>query len=258
MQQVQVFNFRDSEVRTIVRDGEPWWVANDVCRILDISEAHRSLASLDDDEKGRHTVTTHGGPQEMTVINESGLYSLILRSRKKEAKVFKKWVTSEVLPSIRKTGSYMAPSHPVRNAVTEVDRMAGMINQVVPALAGRITEVSTKQLEMDDRLSAVEERQKATDPRAIEIRMKYLESCKTLLVFGTKGKPQAITFPSYWRELKDLIGINSFKNRAALTVPMMDKCVAYAQEWCKTRGVAPPTLFDEMHQQQPHQHEQSA
>ena len=100
--------------------------------------------------------------------------------------------------------------------------MAGLVNQFLPAIAGRMN---------------VEERQRITDPRAIEARMRFLENCKNLLVFGTKGKPQAVTFRGYWSTLKDLIGINSFQNRAALTVPMMDKCVEYAKAWCETRAV---------------------
>lgn len=108
MTAVEVFAFPQTgkQVRTVVRDGEPWFVARDVCAVLGIVEAHRSLASLDDDEKGRHSVTTPGGPQDVTVVNEPGLYSLILRSRKPEAKAFKRWITHEVLPAIRRTGRY--------------------------------------------------------------------------------------------------------------------------------------------------------
>lgn len=101
------FAFEGQGVRMEVDAGEPWFVLSDVCRVLEIKQAHRAAASLDDDEKGRHTVTTLGGNQEMTVINESGLYSLILRSRKPEARRFKKWVTSDVLPTLRRSGAYV-------------------------------------------------------------------------------------------------------------------------------------------------------
>jgi prophage antirepressor-like protein len=94
------------ELRTVVIDGEPWFVAADVAVILDMSNVHSSLALLDDDERGVHTVETPSAPQSMAVVSEAGLYSLILRSRKAEAKPFKRWVTHEVIPSIRKTGSY--------------------------------------------------------------------------------------------------------------------------------------------------------
>ena len=81
--------------------GEPWFVAADVCAALGIEQAHHALDRLDDDEKGVASITTLGGAQSMGTVNEPGLYSLILGSRKPEAKRVKKWVTGEVLPSIR-------------------------------------------------------------------------------------------------------------------------------------------------------------
>lgn len=109
MNEIQVFNFNSNSVRVVVREGEPWFVAKDVCRVLELDNPRSTLALLDDDEKGVHSMDTLGGNQSMTVVTESGLYSLILRSRKPEAKMFKKWVTSEVLPSIRKHGAYLSP-----------------------------------------------------------------------------------------------------------------------------------------------------
>lgn len=99
-------------VRVVMIDGEPWFVAADVASALTIGRTDDAVARLDDDEKGTATVRTPGGEQQMTIINESGLYSLILTSRKPEAKKFKKWVTSEVLPTIRKTGRYVDPLAP--------------------------------------------------------------------------------------------------------------------------------------------------
>ncbi len=101
-----VFTFDKMDVRVIRKDGEPWFVASDVCAALTIADASMAVARLDDDEKGTSSVGTLGGEQAMMIISESGLYSLILTSRKSAAKRFKKWVTSEVLPSIRKTGTY--------------------------------------------------------------------------------------------------------------------------------------------------------
>ena len=100
------FSYSGRQVRTITRDGEPWFVARDVCAVLEIRNVADVVATLDDDEKGVATVDTLGGDQRVGVINEPGLYSLILRSRKPEAKQFKRWVTHEVLPQIRKTGRY--------------------------------------------------------------------------------------------------------------------------------------------------------
>ena len=104
MNELSIFNYGQNEVRTVQVDGEPWFVAGDVCSILDITNTTRATDGLDDDEKGLHTVNTPGGNQQVSIVNEPGLYSLILRSRKPEAKAFKRWITHEVLPTIRKTG----------------------------------------------------------------------------------------------------------------------------------------------------------
>ena len=110
MNELQVFNYNGNEVRTIQKDGEPWWVLKDVCEVLDISQAVRVAERLDEDEVSQTHITDSLGRQQSTyIINESGLYNVILRSDKPEAKPFRKWVTSEVLPSIRKHGAYMTP-----------------------------------------------------------------------------------------------------------------------------------------------------
>lgn len=103
-----VFLFNTFEVRTISRDGEPWFVLSDVADILGFSRSRNASRILDDDEKGAHILSTLGGDQELTVISESGVYALALKSRRPEAREFRKWVTSEVLPAIRKTGRYEA------------------------------------------------------------------------------------------------------------------------------------------------------
>ena len=97
-------------VRSILINGDPWFVAADVCKALELEKTNRALSRLDDDEKGAHSVSTPGGRQRMSIISESGLYSLILGSRKPEARAFKRWITHEVIPSIRKHGAYMTDS----------------------------------------------------------------------------------------------------------------------------------------------------
>ncbi|NGM39033.1 Bro-N domain-containing protein [Methylobacterium sp. DB0501] len=105
--EMKVFQDQDREnFRVLDRGGDPWFVLTDVCRKLEIGNPSDAAKRLDDDEKGVATIDTPGGRQPATIISESGLYSLILTSRKEGAKAFRKWVTSEVLPSIRKTGSY--------------------------------------------------------------------------------------------------------------------------------------------------------
>ncbi|HFK2184244.1 Bro-N domain-containing protein [Pseudomonas aeruginosa] len=100
------FNFGKQQVRTLLIDGDPWFVAADIAAALQYRDSFNMCRNLDEDEKGTQIVSTLGGAQEMLAINESGLYAAILRSRKQEAKLFKKWVTGEVLPAIRKTGRY--------------------------------------------------------------------------------------------------------------------------------------------------------
>jgi prophage antirepressor-like protein len=100
------FTFEETLVRTVVKDGEPWFVAKDVCEILDVGDPSKAVDRLDADETGTTSIRTTSGSRELLTINESGLYSLIFTSRKPEAKRFRKWVTSEVLPAIRKTGRY--------------------------------------------------------------------------------------------------------------------------------------------------------
>ncbi len=100
------FSFEKNNIRTTIVDGEPWFVAADVCVTLGIKNHRESVRHLDNDEKDVISNDTLGGKQQVTVINESGLYALVLRSRKPEARRFAKWVTSEVLPTIRKTGKY--------------------------------------------------------------------------------------------------------------------------------------------------------
>ena len=107
MNELQIFkNNVFGQVRVVEQDGEPWFVAKDVCNCLELSNSRKALSRLDDDEKGVTLSDTLGGRQEMATVNEYGLYSLVLSSRKPEAKEFKRWITHEVIPSIRKYGSF--------------------------------------------------------------------------------------------------------------------------------------------------------
>lgn len=108
MNELQIFNNEDfGEIRTVTIDNDPWFVASDICKALDLSNPTMAMDRLDDDEKSKLNLGLPGG--STNCVNEYGLYSLVLASRKKEAKNFKRWITHEVLPSIRKTGSYGKP-----------------------------------------------------------------------------------------------------------------------------------------------------
>lgn len=108
---MQVFSYEGNDVRTVQRNGEAWWVLRDVCDILNLTTPARVAERLEEDEVSQtHIIDSIGRKQETTIISESGLYNVILRSDKPEAKSFKRWVTHEVLPTIRKHGAYIAPA----------------------------------------------------------------------------------------------------------------------------------------------------
>lgn len=109
MSTLDIFNYADQQVRTVVVDGEPWFVAADVAAVLGYSATAAMTRSMDDDEKGVHVLHTPGGDQSVVIVSEPGLYEAILRSRVPQAQEFKRWVKRDVLPTIRKTGAY-APS----------------------------------------------------------------------------------------------------------------------------------------------------
>ena len=108
-QNTSIFNFNKQSIQIVVKQYEPWFVASDVAKVLGYRNASDAARLLDDDEKGTHNLRTLGGEQKVIIVNESGLYALVLKSRKPEAKPFRRWVTSEVLPTIRKTGGYSCP-----------------------------------------------------------------------------------------------------------------------------------------------------
>lgn len=108
LEEMTVFqNEQFGEVRIVTKDNQPWFVAADVCKALEISNSRDAIGRLDDDEKGVALTDTLGGKQNLRVISESGLYTITLSSRKPEAKQFKRWITHDVIPTIRKTGGYV-------------------------------------------------------------------------------------------------------------------------------------------------------
>ena len=148
MKDLQIFSYNEKQVQI---NGEPWFVLKDVCDVLGISKYRDVVERLDEDERALVKVDTLGGVQNMIAVNESGLYNVILRSDKPEAKPFRKWVTSEVLPSIRKTGSYQ--TQPMTTA--QMFAMQAKVN-----------------LEQEQRLAALEsraERNEQTMQKAMEV-----------------------------------------------------------------------------------------
>mgnify|MGYP003370201417 FL=1 len=130
MTDMQIFTYNSNEVRTVELNGEPWFVLKDVCEVLGIADHKVTARRLDADEVCQTPLTdSMGRQQETSIINESGLYNVILRSDKPEAKPFRKWVTSEVLPSIRKHGAYMTPET-LQAAILNPDTMIQLCQQL--------------------------------------------------------------------------------------------------------------------------------
>lgn len=131
---LQTWNYESSEVRTIQKNGEPWWVLADVCKVLDLSNPSKVADRLEPDEKANFELGLRGGATNC--INESGLYAVILRSDKPQAKPFRKWVTNEVLPSIRKHGAYMT-DQTLERALTSPDFLIELATQLKAEQAQR-------------------------------------------------------------------------------------------------------------------------
>lgn len=119
MNNIKIFENKElGTIRTVMIDEEPWFVGKDVAGALEYNEPHKAVVKhVSEEDRTKHPILTEGGNQEMWIINESGLYALIFGSKLESAKKFKHWVTSEVLPSIRKTGSYSTVEYPIDAAI---------------------------------------------------------------------------------------------------------------------------------------------
>ena len=148
MNAMQAFNYEGNEVRTVMKDGEPWWVLADVCQVLGIQNNRNAARRLDDDEKNTvHLADGIRGNPNMTIINESGLYKVILRSDKPGAKKFTRWVTQEVLPTLRKTGTYSMPGAAQPFTMEQMAQFAAavaaqVVTQIVPVIISTVKEAA--------------------------------------------------------------------------------------------------------------------
>jgi anti-repressor protein len=142
----QIFNFNGNDVRTVSMNGEPWFVLNDVVSVLGLSNSRMVKDRLTGDVSAAYTIPDAlGRPQETTIINEDGLYDTILESRKPEARAFRKWITSEVIPSIRKHGAYMSP---------EVIEQTILNPDYIIKLATRLKEEQTARIAAENKLDS--------------------------------------------------------------------------------------------------------
>ncbi|MGG4267407.1 BRO family protein [Peribacillus simplex] len=141
MNQLQkVFNYGDNEVRTVVKEEEIWFVARDVCAVLDIDQTQ--TRRLNDKQKGLHSIQTPGGNQQMIIINEAGLYKLIFTSRKPDAEKFTDWVAEDVLPSIRKHGAYLTDDV-LEKTLHDPDYMIGLLTALKEEKVKRVEAETT-------------------------------------------------------------------------------------------------------------------
>lgn len=150
MEQLQVFNNEEfGEIRTVIISNEPWFVASDICKSLDLTNPTMALQRVDDDEKAKFNLGLSGG--DTNCVNEYGLYSLVLASRKREARDFKRWITHEVLPSIRKNGGYIAGQETLSDdellskALLVAQRKIDEKNQLIAMQDTRIQEMIPKE-----------------------------------------------------------------------------------------------------------------
>jgi len=172
---LQVFNNKEfGQVRALEKDGQPWFIAKDVCECLEIKNSRDAVSRLDEDEKDVVLTDTPGGNQKLQVVNEYGLYTLILSSRKPEAKKFKRWITHEVIPSIRKHGAYMT-DEVIEKVLTDPDTIIKLATQLKEERQKRLqAERLTNQIAVSENSLLVREVAKIASKRGIIIGEKRL------------------------------------------------------------------------------------
>lgn len=149
------FLYQGKQVRTVVKDGEPWWVVKDACDVLEIQQPTKAVGRLDPDEVNSiHVTDSLGRQQETLIVNEPGLYSLILGSRKPEAKAFKRWITHDVIPAIRKTGTYS-----VQPPMSQLEILAAAAQALV-VQERMIKDLDNKVTQASARIDVIEQRAK--------------------------------------------------------------------------------------------------
>ncbi len=211
-------------IRTVILDGEPWFVAADVCKILEHSNPTIAMNGLEDFEKTKLNLGLQGG--NTNIISESGFYTLVLRSRKSIAKPFRIWVTSEVLPSIRKTGRYIAPSENKMEAMLS-DMNCNM--KIVYAQINNMEEMIGEQNSMLERVvdnMTLSTKQQQQMYKAAKDRINYLLNGAHSIEYKKKSKSY---FVNLWNSMKSLYNCgSSYKD---LNPMYFDEAMEYIKHW---------------------------
>jgi prophage antirepressor-like protein len=232
MQALQnVFSFQDKQVRVVLRDGEPWFVARDVCEVLDHSDTSTAIRRLDDDEKLTQTMFVSGQNREVWLVNEPGLYSLILTSRKPEAKAFKRWITHEVIPAIRKTGAYAID----QNKVVPLSERQALIQslKLTAELAEEMEEVKSITQTHSQKLMELE--QKVDEQITIDHgEQRMLQQAVARRVYEVESDPQWCRelFRQLYREIKDRWGVPSYRD---VRRSELQQVLRYVEAWMPRR-----------------------
>lgn len=248
-----VFNFQGEQVRIVMIDGNPWFIANDLCSILGHTNSRKALALLDsDDVTSSYVIDSLGRSQKTNIISEAGMYLLVLRSRLDSAKPFQRWVTSEVLPSIRKTGSYGTP------VIDTNQQILMMLAQTMQTLTGKTTEhftaidtrfnaIEPTIAKQADQLAAVEAKLADTDLLKRQQLRAATEAIKEQVFKAMTGRGMSVqkVASEFWNNVKGRSGISSVKVEC-LTVEMARKLYAEAQRQAKfwEVGVVVPMTLD--------------
>ena len=216
--EVQVFNFETSRVRTLNLEVVIWFVGKDVADTLGYSASRNALSKhVDNDDKLTHQISASGQKREMTLINESGLYSLILSSKQPNAKKFKRWVTSEVLPTIRQTGGYqLAPKDPM---------------QVLELMFQSLKMQDYRQERLERKINSIQDSQTISGDQ--ELVLRQIRNEKAVQILGYKGNAryQALSRMVFARISKEFKSKFSIPRYNALLAKDFEKAKRYLMKW---------------------------
>lgn len=223
MNSLKIFeNIKFGKIRVLIKENKPWFIAKDVCDILEIRKHRAAVARLDDDERGSVEVDTLGGKQNMVSINEYGLYSLVLSSRKTESKEFKRWITHDVIPQIRKTGSYNLPKMSQQEiliaTLKEQEKIVERVDLVEQKLDNQMTIDHAQQRKLQKEIAL-----------RVYVRLKenYLSDYKEDF-----DKEKRKLFSQLHREIKDRFAVSSYTD---VRIKDFSSCLNYIKNWIERK-----------------------